>query len=59
MIAFRQVRLHHNIWDGDLLPRKHFHRTLFVVSSGVRIDWIAYMCKNFKEKKKDVASREN
>ena len=60
MIAFRQVRLHCNILDGDLLPRKHFHRALFVVvSSGVRIDWIAYMCKNFKEKKQDVASREN
>ena len=54
-IEFRQIRFYCDIWDGNLLPRKAFHRSLVIVSDGTQINMmITHGCKNFEEKEKKM-----
>ena len=56
---FRQIRLHCVILDGDLLPRKTFHRGLVVVSGRTQTNtMVTHDRKYFEEKKKQMAGRE-
>ena len=52
-VTIHQIHLHYNIWDGNLLSRKTFKRSLryLIVRGGTRINKaITHTWENFEEK---------